>query len=588
MTVPPQYTYKFRHDKYGRLDIADNTNYDSWDIGVSNPTSYDSNGNITQLQRASTGSKTYTYQSGKNVIQSVGTWNFTADVTGNITSSGSQNVNFLYDPFTMMTKSATQGSTILSYQYDGRKERVYRHKSTDGSKILYLHGLSDFPIMQKLSSGDEATFVYGKGGLVAARLNSTWYYIMRDHLGSTRLVVNTSGTPVERYDYDPYGKIVESVVSPDTKYLFTGQELEGSLSATSFWNFRARFYDSDIALFYAGDPVKQTWSPFGYAGNNPAVYVDNDGRIFGIDDLLLAMAIGGVIGGGVSGMTYAIMARGDFSWGDFGRAFAYGAVGGAVSGGFGYAFAGTSLANSLAGNILSTAASYSASAAIMGDPITLNAMIGATAGGILGGFLPDYQAIDGGSVENILAEAAYSTAKGSFSGGVGGGISSLLSGRDFRRGYLTGASWGAAGGFAQSIGLIGILGPGKVPDAEKDAEAIFDISAMNADMATVGYGAGAYGPIYRSGGLLDLFTDRGFAFGRNLFVPETEGKDIKINGEWFNYRRYTYVHETAHFYQQVVFGWPVLTANSLFYGNYSRPGNAEWGANQLAYIYMKR
>jgi hypothetical protein len=72
--TPPQYTYKFRYDKYGRLDKADNNNYNNWDIGVTNATTYDLNGNITQLQRASMGSKSYTYKSNTNTPQTIGSW----------------------------------------------------------------------------------------------------------------------------------------------------------------------------------------------------------------------------------------------------------------------------------------------------------------------------------------------------------------------------------------------------------------------------------------------------------------------------------------------------------------------------------
>ncbi len=86
--TPPQYTYKFRYDKYGRLDIADNNNYNNWDIGVTNPTTYNSSGNIKQLQRASAGSKTYSYKPNANTPLSIGTWSYSADVTGNITSAG--------------------------------------------------------------------------------------------------------------------------------------------------------------------------------------------------------------------------------------------------------------------------------------------------------------------------------------------------------------------------------------------------------------------------------------------------------------------------------------------------------------------
>ncbi len=46
-------------------------------------------------------------------------------------------------------------------------------------------------------------------------------------------------------------------------------------------------YDSDLAMFFALDPAGQGFSPFGFCGNNPIIYVDKDGRWFGLDDLFV-------------------------------------------------------------------------------------------------------------------------------------------------------------------------------------------------------------------------------------------------------------------------------------------------------------
>jgi len=128
------------------------------------------------------------------------------------------------------------------------------------------------------TDGTEYAYVYGPTGLFAMRVNSAWYYVLRDHLGSTKLLVNSSGTAVSRYEYDPYGKIVDSYVNAEGKFLFTGQELETSFSSTSLWNFRARGYDSEIGLFYEVDPAHQTYSALGYVGGNPISFVDPTGR----------------------------------------------------------------------------------------------------------------------------------------------------------------------------------------------------------------------------------------------------------------------------------------------------------------------
>jgi len=74
-----------------------------------------------------------------------------------------------------------------------------------------------------------------------------------------------------------YGKIYQSWVNPDIKYLFTGQELEID-QASGLWNFRARLYDNEIGLFYAIDPAGQTFAPYSYCAGNPISLVDPTGR----------------------------------------------------------------------------------------------------------------------------------------------------------------------------------------------------------------------------------------------------------------------------------------------------------------------
>lgn len=44
------------------------------------------------------------------------------------------------------------------------------------------------PLMEKVSDGTERTYVYGPTGLIALRVNTTWYYIHKDHLGSVRVL----------------------------------------------------------------------------------------------------------------------------------------------------------------------------------------------------------------------------------------------------------------------------------------------------------------------------------------------------------------------------------------------------------------
>ncbi len=66
-------------------------------------------------------------------------------------------------------------------------------------------------------------------------------FYLKDHLGSTRAVMNTNGAVVESYDYYPFGLKMPGRVYPTTptvtKNLFTGKELD---SETGWYQLGSR------------------------------------------------------------------------------------------------------------------------------------------------------------------------------------------------------------------------------------------------------------------------------------------------------------------------------------------------------------
>ena len=51
-----------------------------------------------------------------------------------------------------------------------------------------------------------------------------WFFLLKDHLGSSRVVLDETNTAVSNYDYMPYGNIMRSSVNTEIAYQFTGQE----------------------------------------------------------------------------------------------------------------------------------------------------------------------------------------------------------------------------------------------------------------------------------------------------------------------------------------------------------------------------
>jgi RHS repeat-associated protein len=107
------------------------------------------------------------------------------------------------------------------------------------------------------------------------------FYYHTDHLGSTRLVTDESGTIVTDVTYHPFG---ESVVTGDESFLFTGKEKD----STGLYYYGARYHDPELGRFITSDPfagkiaVPQSLNRYAYCLNNPVKFIDPAGLTFRI------------------------------------------------------------------------------------------------------------------------------------------------------------------------------------------------------------------------------------------------------------------------------------------------------------------
>jgi len=116
------------------------------------------------------------------------------------------------------------------------------------------------------------------------------FYVHPDHLGSTNVVTNASGTVVTTKDYYPYGSERIASGSGSLARGFIGQFEDGN--NLSYLN--ARFYQNDRGQFLSQDPVfweigqsnvgkaalenPQMQNAYAYALGNPILHKDPDGR----------------------------------------------------------------------------------------------------------------------------------------------------------------------------------------------------------------------------------------------------------------------------------------------------------------------
>ncbi|MEO9850071.1 MAG: RHS repeat-associated core domain-containing protein [Reichenbachiella sp.] len=271
----PDHTMSYSYDGLNRM-----TNENSSINGAFN-VQYDANGNITSRKMPTQGNQvnTYNYYPGTNRIKN---WDgagddYTYDANGNTVGNTKKGLSFTYDTFTNLTSSYT---SVVSgeFHYGASDQRVL--KTSNSEKILYVHGQNDYPLVEYHEEPDGSiikyAYIYGSNGLVASKQGAEgWKYLIKDHLGSVRVVMNSSNVAEEGHGYTAYGSELITPSTENISYQYTGQERDPELD---LFNYRARLYDEETATFYATDPAGQFHSPYSYVGGNPVNMVDPTGE----------------------------------------------------------------------------------------------------------------------------------------------------------------------------------------------------------------------------------------------------------------------------------------------------------------------
>lgn len=298
------FDYFYKYDEQGQMEVAEHSNDSNYSIGVDNPITFDSNGNILTIEQDSN-LQTYNYDEKTNKVTAVKvggmtTKSYSYDSVGNVTFSSYRNISSInYNALNNLPISVTKNDrSSVKFSYNGINQRVIKQLS-NGKQIIYIHGFNDYPLIE--IGEQKIQYIYGVGGLLAIAQNNELNYVLKDQQGSIRAVVGENGTVKTMLDYMPFGQLIPNSYGDVNilSYRYTGQEFDSELGV---YNYLARFYDPQLGRFYSCDPNFQYGSPFAYCNNNPINNTDPSGEwLMGM--LLAGALFGAALGAGTSAYT---------------------------------------------------------------------------------------------------------------------------------------------------------------------------------------------------------------------------------------------------------------------------------------------
>jgi len=324
-----RYHYTLRADGK-RLSVAESGSSTS---NATTSYTYDNGGKLTQ-EAGPYATIAYTYDSVGNrltrTVTNAATGNGTSLVNGTTSSAYDQNDRMTtgghtYDADgneTMVNGQAASydfenhlvglGNAATAYAYDADGNRVSVSSAGTTTSYVVDDSLPYASVVEEYSGGSlAARYDYGDD-LIRMDRGSGVYYYLYDGLGSTRQLVNTSGTVTDSYGYSAFGEMAADTGNTANPFLFNAQQFD---RASGDYYLRARYYDQSNGRFISQDPFAGdeedpiSLHRYLYASNNPVSRVDPGGEedtlvgsltSFAVNATLSA-AFGAVVGAGVAG-----------------------------------------------------------------------------------------------------------------------------------------------------------------------------------------------------------------------------------------------------------------------------------------------
>ena len=211
-------------------------------LGISPPNhhntqyTYDKNGNLTKDLNKNISSIQYNF----------------LNLPANITYSSGKSAAYIYDANGQKLRTSYKAATAVPTDYCGN--------------MIYENGV----LKQVLVDG----------GYMTVTGTPFYFYFLKDHLGSNRVVVTPAGTAMQVNHYYPFGGLFgESTGGTSQRFKYNGKEFDRT-HGVDWYDYGARHMTPDAGRFTTIDPMAEKYyntSPYAYCANNPVNTIDPNG-----------------------------------------------------------------------------------------------------------------------------------------------------------------------------------------------------------------------------------------------------------------------------------------------------------------------
>ena len=186
--------------------------------------------------------------------------------------------------------SGTEPSIHTQFLYDSGGQRVKKLVRKQGGQVevtVYIDGVFEQHRLMRAGGATEHALLHvldGRRRIAIVRAGAPFagdgspdvQYHFDDHLGSSEVVADATGSWVSREEYLPYGETSFGSFS-QKRYRFTGKERDAE---SGLYYFGARYYAPWLARWGSCDPMGHLdgLNLYSYVSNRPTILIDQTGR----------------------------------------------------------------------------------------------------------------------------------------------------------------------------------------------------------------------------------------------------------------------------------------------------------------------